>query len=116
MMQEVAYQGLLRGLRTELHGAVAEWLDKNVGSAEYSDWIAYHFERSTQPELALPYLEEAAERAMQQGALMDAHALLDRARATDPPLAEKVRLLGLRESVETSRGDVAGRLATSVSM
>jgi tetratricopeptide (TPR) repeat protein len=112
MMQEVAYQGLLRGLRTELHGAVAEWLDKNVGSAEYADWIAYHFERSTQPELALPYLEEAAERAMQQGALMDAHALLDRALATDPPLADQVRLLGLRESVETSRGDVAGRLAT----
>ena len=48
MLQEVAYQGLLRGLRAEMHGAVARWLERRLGthSAEADELIAFHYERS----------------------------------------------------------------------
>ena len=81
MLQEVAYDGLLRSSREELHGSVARWLEGHIElpSAETDDLIAYHFERSRTPRAALPYLERGIHAAMSRGGLEDARAHVDRA-------------------------------------
>ena len=111
LTQEVVYGGLLRGLRSDLHGSVAEWLVGQLGDrpGEHDDWIAFHFERSEQPELAVPYLERAAASARSQGALVDAAALLTRAMdMTTDPEAE-ARILCAAEDVAALQGHLAER-------
>ncbi len=113
LLQEVAYSGLLRGVRAELHGSVAEWLQGHLAGeeAEYDDWIAFHLERSNQPAAALPFLERAIARAWERGALLDAEGLIERARALAEELEDVVRLLCLAEDVATAIGNDAARLA-----
>ena len=83
LLQEVAYGGLLRGVRSELHGTVAAWLEDHLAGqeVEYDDWVAYHFERSNEPDRALPYLEGAIASAWERGALLDAESRGERASA-----------------------------------
>ncbi|MFQ5889508.1 MAG: adenylate/guanylate cyclase domain-containing protein [Gemmatimonadota bacterium] len=107
LLQEVAYDGLLRGLRAQLHGAVAAWLEEHLAdrSPEYDDWVAYHHERSKEPGRALPFLERAAARASARGALLDAASLAERALAVAPGPQEQLRLLGLVEEIAAVMGD-----------
>ena len=111
LTQEVVYGGLLRGMRSELHGSVAEWLVGQLGddAGEHDDWIAFHFERSGQPEQAIPYLQRAARSARDQGALLDAAVLLTRAMdmTTDPEV--EARILCAAEDVATLQGHLAER-------
>ena len=111
LTQEVVYGGLLRGLRSELHGSVAEWLVGQLGDSagEHDDWIAFHFERSGQPEQAVPYLERAAGSARAQGALVDSAALLTRAMdmTTDPEV--EARIVCAAEDVANLQGHPAER-------
>ncbi|MDX1578540.1 MAG: adenylate/guanylate cyclase domain-containing protein, partial [Gemmatimonadota bacterium] len=76
MLHEVAYQGILRSSRQELHGAVARWLEERVSepTPETDDLIAFHYERSETPVRALPFLERGADDAMSRGGLEDARA------------------------------------------
>ena len=107
LLQEVAYEGMLKGLRAELHSAVAEWLEHQLGgqAAEYGEWIAFHHERSNHPEKALPYLERAAQAAHGRGAIQDARSLVERGLelAADPD--DQVRLLCIAEDIATEAGD-----------
>ncbi len=107
MLQEVAYEGMLRGMRTELHGAVARWFEEQPASqrGEYDELIAYHRERSEQPASAVPFLERAALAARGRGALLDAASLLERAinLATDP--AMRAGVLVVVEEVAAEAGD-----------
>ncbi|MEN8145747.1 MAG: adenylate/guanylate cyclase domain-containing protein [Gemmatimonadota bacterium] len=113
LLQEVAYAGLLRGVRSELHGTVAAWLGGHLAGqvAEYDGWVAYHFERSNEPARALPYLDRAIADAWERGALLDAEGLIDRALAVAEELEDKVRLYCLAEEVATAIGNDAQRLA-----
>jgi class 3 adenylate cyclase/tetratricopeptide (TPR) repeat protein len=107
LLQEVAYQGLLRGLRAELHGGVARWLERQLParSSESDELIAFHYERSTHRPLAAPYLERAAMRARAQGALPDALDLLERAYAASQEDDERFALLCITEDVVAAMGD-----------
>lgn len=113
LLQEVAYGGLLGGMRAELHGTVADWFESHstLGGEDYRDWVAYHFERSTQPERALPYLERAIAGASEQGALLDAEGLIDRALAVAQEPADLIRLNSLAEDIATAVGNDERRLA-----
>ena len=111
LTQEVVYGGLLRGLRSDLHGSVAEWLVGQLGDrpGEHDDWIAFHFERSGQPDQAVPYLERAAQGARDQGALADAAMLLTRAMdMTEEPETEG-RIICAAEEVAALEGHPAER-------
>jgi predicted ATPase len=111
LLQEVAYEGILRRFRAELHRAVAEWLEKRLGdqAAEYAEWIAYHHERSDQPDRALPYLERAADTARERGSLRDARSLVERALTQASTPESKARLLILSEDIAAEAGDVETR-------
>jgi tetratricopeptide (TPR) repeat protein len=108
----VAYDGLLKGLRAEMHLSVANWFEEQLTeqSAESDDILAYHFERSTDPSLAVPFLRRTAERALERGALSDASSMLSRALAAAPAGAEQAELLCLGEEVAAATGDTAQQL------
>jgi tetratricopeptide (TPR) repeat protein len=107
MLQEVAYQGLLRGLRAEMHGAVARWLERQLGthSAEADELIAFHYERSTNRALAAPYLERCALRARGRGALLDAYSLARRSLEVADGDSERLAFMTLVEDLATEIGD-----------
>jgi len=106
LTQEVVYQGLLRGLRADLHGDVAEWLVERLGESagEHDGWIAFHFERSDRPERAVPYLERAARSARDQGALVDAAELLARAMDMTADPESEARILGEAAEIAALQG------------
>jgi class 3 adenylate cyclase/tetratricopeptide (TPR) repeat protein len=108
LLQEVAYEGMLRGLRSELHGAVAGWMDLHLATQgpEADELIAFHYERSATPAAAVPYLERAARRARARGALGDALALAHRALGIAEP-AQRRELLLLTEDLAAAGGDRA---------
>jgi predicted ATPase/class 3 adenylate cyclase len=111
LLQEVAYEGMLRGMRTELHAAVARWLEEQPAAlrGDYDDLIAFHRERSDEPESAVPFLERAALSARGGGALLDARALLDRALQLATRVEDRVLLLVLSEDVAAEAGDIEQR-------
>jgi len=111
LTQEVAYGGLLRDLRAELHGSVAEWLVERLGESagEHDDWIAFHFERSGQPERAVAYMERAARSARDQGALVDAAELLTRAMDMTTDSESEARILCAAEEVAALQGQPVER-------
>ncbi len=112
LLQEVAYRGLLRGLRAELHGAAARWLEERLEarSADSDDLIAFHHERSTEPGRAVPFLERRAERARGRGALSDALDLARRALRLSPPGTAPASLLYLAEEIAGESGEAEFRL------
>ncbi len=112
LLHESAYEGMLRGLRTDLHGAVAAWFEEHLGErgGEFDDWVAFHYERSNEPERALPYLERAAQGARGRGALADASSLIERALAVASSPGDKARLLPLAEEIALAQGDGERRL------
>jgi hypothetical protein len=74
LTQEVAYQGLLRSKRHELHGRVGQAMERLLGERqrEYAESIAYHFQNSDTPERAVPYLVIAGKKAIERYALAEA--------------------------------------------
>lgn len=70
LTQETAYASMLLSRRRELHGRVAECLERM--EAESASEIARHFLEARKEERALPYLVEAGERAARAGARTEA--------------------------------------------
>jgi class 3 adenylate cyclase/tetratricopeptide (TPR) repeat protein len=112
LLQEVAYEGLLRGRRAQLHGDVARWLEQQLlaRNEEADDLIAYHWERSSTPEQAIPFLQRRAQRARERGALADAAEIIDRALEVCVHDGERAVLLALGEEIAAAMGDAPKRL------
>jgi class 3 adenylate cyclase/tetratricopeptide (TPR) repeat protein len=74
LTQEVAYQGLLRRKRQELHGRVAHAMERLLGDRqrEFAESIAYHFQNSDMTARAVPYLVIAGKKAIERYALAEA--------------------------------------------
>ncbi len=117
LLQEATYEGMLRSSRADLHGAVARWFEDSADyeSGQFDEWIAYHYERSSEPERSLPYLERAARNAWRRGALLDAAALVDRA-LNAAGSGDKSSLLPLSEEIALAMGDDQRRLATIIEL
>src|SRR5262245_27501686 len=78
------YQSVLRdrvppARRQQLHERIAARLERAYGGqlAEVSAELAFHLEAAGQAERAVPYLEEAAARAVRRGAHREAASLLE---------------------------------------
>ncbi len=108
LVQEVAYEGLLRTLRAELHGSVARWLEQQLHgrTGESDELIAFHYERSFHKSLAVPYLERCSRRARARGALSDAYGLARRALDLSEGEAEKLAVVGMVEDIAAAMGDL----------
>jgi class 3 adenylate cyclase/tetratricopeptide (TPR) repeat protein len=111
LLHQVAYEGMLLSLRSELHTAVAEWLElRSAGKvADYDDWVAFHYERSKEPARAVPFLENAAKAALARGAIPDALTLVERALKLADGAVLKASLLLIAEEIAAESGDVVRR-------
>jgi class 3 adenylate cyclase len=76
LTQEVAYSGLLRSKRYELHRRVGQAMEKLLGerTREYAETIAFHFKNSDAPERATQYLLLAGKKAVERYALAEAES------------------------------------------
>jgi hypothetical protein len=112
LLRDVAYESVLRRLRREYHGLVADWLiNRRRGrSGEVDGLIGDHLERAGRPYEAAGYLARAAREAAGRYANQEAIAYYRRAIALLEPHADQptdqTRLAGWQEAL----GDVLGLL------
>jgi tetratricopeptide (TPR) repeat protein len=100
LVQEAAYESLLKSARAALHGRVAETIERMAGGGRETDpaVLAMHFEAAGMDARALPYAIAAADRARRTYAHPEALAFYDRSlamadRLNDPSLVTQVRMI-----------------------
>jgi tetratricopeptide (TPR) repeat protein len=103
LVQEAAYESLLKSARAELHGRVAEAIEEAAGGSRDADAavLAMHYEAAGIDAKALPCAIAAADRARQTYAHQEALDFYGRAlgmaeRLKDPNLADQVRTIYTR--------------------
>jgi len=74
LIQDAAYLSLLKSQRQQIHEKVALALEEGRGGAQEADpeILAHHFERAGLIPRAIPYLQQAALRALQRSAFSEA--------------------------------------------
>src|SRR5262249_4239329 len=95
--QDALYGSLLKSQRVELHGRVAEALERRAGSRadHLSAILAHHYSRAASPRKAVHYLALAAKLNLEVFSLKEAVEQLDRALAfieIDPDCADDATL------------------------
>jgi pSer/pThr/pTyr-binding forkhead associated (FHA) protein len=65
LLRDVAYRGVLKARRADLHGRYADWLERAAGerAAEYDELLGYHLEHAHRYLTELGALEERGELA-----------------------------------------------------
>jgi len=81
LLQEVAYETLLKRNRQAYHLQAAQWLNQVSGERrmEYLPQIAEHFEKGGEPARAASAFSEAADRALNLSALAEARSFFQHA-------------------------------------
>lgn len=117
LVQDAAYQSLLKGKRRPLHGHVADVLERRFpGTAEAQpELLARHFAEAGLPARAVGYWRQAGERALARSGTKEALAHLASGLAALeglPPGAESLRLevelrLALGQTLRAAKGTAA---------
>ncbi|MGE0491131.1 MAG: AAA family ATPase [Vulcanimicrobiota bacterium] len=115
LVQEIAYQTLLKKSRQAIHLRVAEVLDQLFSELanRRPELVGFHYAASDQPERAVPYLAQAGQRALRASANREAESLLDQAIRLLPegqPATEIELQLGLGSAVIACRGYAHARV------
>jgi hypothetical protein len=108
LVQDAAYESLLKQERRSLHAMVGEALEQLYPdrSTELAAILAMHFEAAGQDEKAIRYLRQAADYAYERNAIVEAYDLYERAEkllpaappeGSDPHGREKLEI-GLRKA------------------
>ena len=85
LVQEAAYDSLLRVRRTEMHAAIVDVLESDPsGDGFQAALLAYHSERAGLVKKAVTYLLRAGGQSAQRAAMVEARACLMRG-LTSPP-------------------------------
>jgi tetratricopeptide (TPR) repeat protein len=107
LVQDAAYESLLKQERKELHHSVGEALEQLYPDrkGELAAMLALHFEQSGEGERAIPYLVDAAKYAYDRNAIVESFALYSRASALMPPPtdADNAEQRRLRIDIEFGR-------------
>src|SRR6188474_1192586 len=90
LVQDAAYESLLKQQRKELHHSVGEALEALYPDrkGELASMLGRHFEQAGEGGRAIPYLVDAAKDAYDRNAIVESFALYSRASALLPPVAE----------------------------
>jgi len=78
LIQDAAYEGLLKSRRQTLHRRIGETL-RDSGEAVEPELLAHHFTQARLPEAAIEWWKEAGQQSLQQSALVEAAEQLSRA-------------------------------------
>lgn len=107
LVQDAAYESLLKQERRALHRSVGETLEELYPDrrGELASMLAMHFEQAGDGTRAIPYLIEAARFAADRNAIVEAFALYGRAAALLPVAKpdEDAAMRRLRVDVEFGR-------------
>ena len=107
LVQDAAYESLLKQERRQLHRLVGEALEVLYPErrSELAGVLAMHFEQVGDTEKALEYLAAAGRFALERNAITEAYSAFDRAAKLLPPTdeAEEERLLRRRIEIELGR-------------
>jgi len=106
LVQDAAYESLLKQERRELHHSVGEALEQLYPDrrGELSSVLALHFEQAGDNVRAMPYLIEAANYASDRNAIIEAYDLFGRAEKLLPPRSADESKDLLRQRVEIALG------------
>ena len=104
LMQETAYQSLLKSTRKDFHNRIAETLQADADAGNKSpEILAYHYEGAERLDQALQYWSIAAARALSTQSMVEAAELasnglkvLDRLPKTRELDMARIQLLGIR--------------------
>jgi tetratricopeptide (TPR) repeat protein len=104
LVQDAAYDSLLKQERRRLHLAVADALEQLYPDrrAELAAMLAYHLDAAGETDRALPLLVEAGEHALTRYANEEATSFFDRA-AGLVPAGDSVELMRLRAQIALGR-------------
>jgi class 3 adenylate cyclase len=80
LVQDAAYDSLLKARRTQLHGKIAGVIEERWPHIEATEpeLLAYHYTEARQPEKAVPLWQKAGSLALKRLALTEAIAHLDK--------------------------------------
>jgi class 3 adenylate cyclase/tetratricopeptide (TPR) repeat protein len=111
LVQDVAYQSLLRGRRAALHARIAEVLLGRFAARATAEpqTVAHHLEEAGRSEGAADYYARAADLASYQGANREARAYLERALA----LIERLPIGPARDRREVEALTMLGRVVVA---
>lgn len=106
LVETTVYNTLLKARRRELHGQIAETLERGWQEAaeSHAEELAYHFSRAGEDARALPYLTLAGERAAARYANQEALAYFQQAHEALAYLSDTA--LELRWRIITGLGEV----------
>jgi class 3 adenylate cyclase/tetratricopeptide (TPR) repeat protein len=81
LIQETAYESLLRGTRQQYHHRIAQALETTFGATADTqpELIAHHYTHAGMAESAIPYWQRAGQRALERAANLEAIAHFGRA-------------------------------------
>ena len=99
LVQEVAYESLLRRRRQYLHGVVAQAIEalNDTHTADQANLLAYHYARSLHQDKAITYALLAGDQAVRLHARAEARSYYEQALATarawgDTPDAQRAQI------------------------
>ena len=98
LIQDAAYENLLKSRRQVLHRRVAETLRDNVGNAAVEpELLAHHFTQAGLTEAAIEWWGKAGQRSLERSALVEAGEQLGRALTQIAALPDYVRFTARRD-------------------
>ncbi len=109
LVQDAAYQSLLRSKRQYLHARVAHALEESISKsgATQPELLAHHFSQANLAERAIHYWHRAGQQAVEQSAMAEAVTQLSRGLEL---------LLGLPESSERERQELEQQVTLGVAL
>ncbi|MBW1956712.1 MAG: AAA family ATPase [Deltaproteobacteria bacterium] len=121
LTQEVAYNGLLKKLRREIHEKVAAAMEALFAErlGEFYEALAFHYSRGESVQKAVEYLVKSGEKSLKFYALKESHAFFSQAYALICSVAPRgeaeretlIHTLNKWASVFYFTGDVNGLMA-----
>lgn len=120
LVQDAAYDSLLRSRRQQLHAGLAQVLKQDFPNrvAKAPELLAHHYTQSGQLETAIPLWREAGELALRRVALLEAVGHFEKGLALIeqlPPSSERDELeLSIREPLNAAWTSLRGWAASEV--
>ena len=108
LVQDVAYDSLLKNVRQRYHGQVADILEAHFPEIVESqpDLLGYHLTEAGQPERAVTYWQKAGENAIRRAAHVESLVYFDRALESLSALPESLDAFHQEVQIRISVGPI----------
>jgi class 3 adenylate cyclase len=118
LLRDVAYDGMLKSLRADLHARYADWVERAAGErvSEYEELLGYHLERSYRYRSELGTIDEQGrELRARAAARLGSSGARALARGDIPPAVSLLeRALSLLENDDPTRGELSVKLGIAL--